>query len=239
MSRTFGRRPDPDPKDHNFLMRRKLTAPGTPLPTRKTWKIDGRSLDQGDTSTCVGHAWKNFLRCEPMRTSKGPSPFDLYRAAVKADPWPENDAEGDLPDGDSGLSSGTSVRAGAEAVTTTGRLKSYLWSFTLQSTIEWVLQFGPVVLGTNWYSSMDDLDAAGIARIPQNARLEGGHAYLLRGVDTKKALALCENSWGEGWGKRGTFYLPFPELERLIHEEGEACTAIEKKLKPDNPPASL
>jgi hypothetical protein len=228
----FGRRFAPDERDRGFLMRRMLAdARALALPTRKTWRIHARALDQGDTGTCVGHAWRNFLRCEPMRTERsGPSAWDIYRSAVLEDPWRSNDDEARLPDAHPGLDFGTTVRAGAEAVTAFGRLKSYVWSFELQPVVEWVLTQGPVVLGTNWYSSFMRPDAGGIVRIVAGARVDGGHAYLLRGVDTRRALARCSNSWGDGWGLSGEFYVPFRDLERLIHEDGEACSAVEKRL---------
>ncbi|HEY8151996.1 MAG TPA: hypothetical protein VIK51_24025 [Vicinamibacteria bacterium] len=148
------------------------------------------------------------------------------------DPWRDNDDEGKLPDADSGMDSGTTIRAGAEAVTGFGRLKSYVWAFALQPAVEWVLTTGPVVLGTNWYSSLSQPDAEGVVRITANARVVGGHAYLWRGVDTRRALALCSNSWGDNWGKSGDFKLPFRDLERLIHEDGEVCSAVEQRLQP-------
>ena len=229
----FGRRFAPDDRDRNFLMRRMLPdARRLALPTRKTWRINSSALHQRDTGTCVGHAWRNFLRCAPLRTEKdGPSAFDIYRSAILKDPWSSNDQGKTLPDYDVGLEFGTTVRAGAEALTEFGRLKSYVWAFSLQPAVEWVLTEGPVVLGTNWYSSFQRPDAEGIVRILPNARTTGGHAYLLRGVDTRRALALCSNSWGDPWGKSGEFLLPFRDLERLIHEDGEACSAVEKRLE--------
>lgn len=231
----LGRRFSPDIRDKHFLMRRRLGKTGVSLPTSKTWRIGGKSLDQKDTSTCVGHAWRNFLRCAPRQTEKGgPSPFDIYRWAVGHDEWSGNDNEAVLPDGDPKLDDGTSIRAGADAVVSSGVLeKSYLWAFSLSSTIEWVLTKGPVVMGTNWYTDMSKPNSKGIIKI--GGIVEGGHAYLLRGVNTKTRLALCENSWGDGWGLNGMFFLPFTDLERLLHEQGEACTAIEQKLVPDNP----
>lgn len=228
----FGRRFAPDLRDRNFLMRRMLPdVRKLALPTRKTWGINRNALNQGNTGTCVGHAWRNFLRCAPIRTAEteAPSAYDIYRSAVLTDPWKDNDNEAKLPDGDSGLDSGTTVRAGAEAVQQFGLLKSYVWAFSLQSGVEWVLSEGPVVLGTNWYSSFRP-DAEGIVRITASASVDGGHAYLWRGVDTRRALALCSNSWGDKWGKSGDFYLPFRDLERLIHEDGEVCSAVQQKL---------
>lgn len=229
----FGRKFAPDERDRQFLVRRRLRAPGAQQPTRKTWKINATALDQGNTGTCVGHAWRNFLRCAPIRTEKsGPSAFDIYREAVIVDTWSQNDDEHDLPDGDAGMDFGTSIRAGAEAVTFSGRLKSYLWAFDLQPAIEWILTEGPMVFGTNWYSSMMRPDAEGIVKITPNATVEGGHGWLVRGIDTKRSLARGTNSWGDEWGKSGEFFIPLRDLERLIHEDGEACSAIEQRLQP-------
>ena len=229
----FGRRYSPDPQDRGFLLRRRLAAPGTPLPTRKTWRIAATALHQGSTGTCVGHAWANFLRCAPLRTVKGaPSPYDIYRKAVTLDEWSENDDETGLPDHDAGLDFGTSVRSGAEAVTSFGRLKTYLWAFTLQPALEFVLTQGPVVLGINWYTSFNNPNAEGVIRIRSNAIVDGGHAILWRGADTKRGLALLSNSWGDTWGKSGECYIPLRDLDRLISlEQGEACTAIEQRLQ--------
>jgi hypothetical protein len=90
---------------------------------------------------------------------------------------------------------------------------------------------GSAVLGVNWYSSFDRPDAQGIVQIKPRAYVEGGHSFLMRGADTKKALAACCNSWSDSWGVSGNFYLPFRDLERLLHEDGECCAAIQKSLK--------
>jgi Papain family cysteine protease len=228
----FGRRYSPDPRDRGYLMRRRLMAAGQPLPSKKVWRIASTALNQGVTGTCVGHAWFNFLRCAPLQTAKKvPTPFEVYRKAVTLDEWQQNDDEASLPDADQGLDFGTSVRAGAEAVTSFGHLKSYLWAFTLQPALEFVLTQGPVVLGINWYTSFNQPDREGIIRISSNARPAGGHAILWRGADTKRGLALLSNSWGDDWGKSGECYVPLRDLDRLISlEQGEACTAVQQKL---------
>jgi C1A family cysteine protease len=38
---------------------------------------------------------------------------------------------------------------------------------------------------------------------------EGGHEVLCLGYDLPKQLALIQNSWGDGWGQRGYFWMPF------------------------------
>lgn len=125
------------------------------------------------------------------------------------------------------------MRAGAKAVTAFGLLKSYLWSFSLQPALEWVLTNGPVVLGLNWYTSLNRPDKEGIVRLTATAKNDGGHAFLWRGANTRRGLALCENSWGDAWGKNGAFWIPLRDLDRLITEDGEACTAIEQKPQPN------
>ena len=220
----LGRRISKDDRDRGYLMTRLLRK--EILPTRKTWKIGAANLDQGDTGTCVGNAWANFLRSAPIQTTATEqTAWQIYDYAIRLDEWTDNDNDTDRQ-------MGTSVRAGAEAVTQMGRLKSYLWAFELQPAVEWVLTMGPCVLGTNWYTSMFRPDAQGIVQIKPRDRVEGGHCYLWRGVDTKRAMAHCVNSWGDGWNPvmSGDFLIPLRDVERLIREDGEVATAVEKKL---------
>ncbi len=224
MDINFGRRPSVDARGKQYLMRRLLPV-GVLLPARKTWAINSTALDQGNTGTCVGHGWANFLRSAPIQSNAGIDQlrWQIYDAAIQLDEWTDNDNDTDRQ-------MGTSVRAGAEAVMAMNRLKSYVWSFELQPTIEWILTMGPVVIGSNWYQSMSKPDAQGFAQIKPKSPIEGGHCYLIRGADTRRALVTCTNSWGDDWGKSGEFYLPFRDLERLIHEDGEVCSAVQKSL---------
>jgi hypothetical protein len=226
MAKGLGRRLAKDDRDKQYLMRRLLPPVGTVLPVSKTWGINSTALDQGETGTCVGHGWANFLRCAPIRSNAGIDSlrWQIYDAAILLDEWPDNDH-------DTERQMGTSVRAGAKAVSNMGRLKSYVWEFDLQPAIEWVLTMGPVVLGTNWYSSMFEPDKDGIVQISPKAYVKAGHCYLWRAANTRKAMALCSNSWSDDWGKSGEFYIPFRDLERLIHEDGECAAAIEQSLR--------
>ncbi len=221
----FGRRQSKDERDKNYLMKRLLAPAGTVLPTSKTWAIASKNLDQGENATCVGNAWTNFLRCAPIQSTADESmALKIYDSAILLDEWTDND-------NDTARQMGTSVRGGAMAVSGMKRLASYLWAFDLQPAVEWVLTKGPVVLGTMWYDSMMKPDSAGIVQIKPRAKQLGGHAYLWRGADTKKALAYCCNSWGDDWGLSGNFAIPFRDLETLIHDDGEACTAVQRSLK--------
>lgn len=234
MRRRFGRLVSLDTRDERYRMRRLLPAAAdVVLPTRRTWRIASRALDQGRTGTCVGHAWRNFLRAAPVRTEHGGlSAYDIYRAAILKDPWTENDAEVAFSDGHPGLAYGTTVRAGAEAVTAAGHLASYVWAWDLPTVVTWVLMEGPVVMGTDWYASFNRPNTEGIITYRPGARPEGGHAWLLRGIDQRRSLALGTNSWGDGWGRSGDFLIPLADLDKLIREGGEACAAIEQRLRP-------
>jgi hypothetical protein len=108
----FGRRFAKDDRDQGYLMRRMLPdARHLTLAVRRTWSINAKALDQGQTGTCVGHAWRNFLRCAPVRWKSPAPPLRHLRSAVLKDTWADNNDEAQLADGDPGLDFGTSVRA--------------------------------------------------------------------------------------------------------------------------------
>jgi len=210
----LGRLYAPDARDDKFLMRSALPRPeaARALPTKKTWAFRTEVLDQGETGSCVGHAWKHFMICAPLCSSakREPSAFALYDEACKLDEFTDNDD-------DIEREIGTTVRAGAEAMKARGLVKQYLWARSLDEVIRWLLLKGPVVMGTDWYTSMFEPDAQGVVRITPTARVAGGHAYLLRKVDLRRGLLWGPQSWGPKEGVNGHFGYPFELLERLIH----------------------
>lgn len=70
-----------------------------------------------------------------------------------------------------------------------------------------------VVIGIKVYSSFESEEVAktGIVPIPdiEKEELLGGHAVLVVGYDDTKEWAIVRNSWGENWGDKGYFYLPY------------------------------
>lgn len=218
MKHGLGRIYKPDTRDRLYPM--SLLMPDEVIPTQHTWPFRGTVLDQGQTGTCVGNGWEHFLHTAPIQTKETESDaVAIYQAARTIDSEDPND-----------LQSGSTVRAGAKALVGRTQLASYLWSWNMSETAKWVLTRGPVVLGTNWYDSMFDPDPQGLVKIPRTATLAGGHCYLLRGVDTSRGIASCLNSWGPAWGLKGHFSISFSDLERLIHEDGEVCAAIQQKV---------
>lgn len=73
----------------------------------------------------------------------------------------------------------------------------------------------PVVCGFMVYESMDTAKVAksGIVPMPKKSEYAlGGHAVLIVGYSDSTKRFLCRNSWGEGWGLKGYFWMPYAYL---------------------------
>lgn len=219
----FGRIEALDHRDRDHPMRAAVPL-RAPLPEYKYWAT-GELLDQGSTGTCVGHGWAGWLMASPTRTKNGPSPFTIYRECLAVDEWPSNDAEATLPD--SQLQFGTSVRAGAKALTNRGHIEEYVWGFDLDTVKRYVLLRGPVVMGSDWFSGFMTPDSKGFVQL--TGAVVGGHCYLVNGYSKRLRAFRGLNSWGD-WGQRGRFWLPEAVMAALMEAGAEAASAIEKKI---------
>jgi C1A family cysteine protease len=90
----------------------------------------------------------------------------------------------------------------------------------------------PFVFGFSVYSSFMTKKVAktGIARMPYFwEHCLGGHAVKAVGYDDKAKMILVKNSWGEGWGIKGYFWLPYPYVEsRNLSDDFWAITKQEE-----------
>jgi hypothetical protein len=212
----FGRRFAPDERDRPYALATLVAQ--APEPTRRWryWNANGWWGDQGGAPHCVGYAWAHWLEDGPV-THRGPAPVAdparLYRMAQCIDEWPGEDY------------AGTSVRAGAKVLHAEGFIEAYLWAFDAATVIDALLTVGPVVVGTDWYGGMSDPEPDG--RLRPDGPLQGGHAYLLDGVNLDTGRVRVKNSWGRDWGRRGFGWLDLDDLDRLIAAQGEACLAVE------------
>ena len=214
----LGRYHIPDERDKKFLIEDKLSLPKTIIKS-KYWDANGWWGNQGNTSQCVGYAWAHWIEDGPIGHDGVPPivhPTLIYREAQKVDEW-----VGEKYDG-------TSVRGAAKYLKTTNRISSYLWTYDINVLINTVLTQGPVVVGTNWYTSMFTPDKNGVIRVL--GRVAGGHAYVINGIDRNTNLFRIKNSWGKTWGKSGHAFISFTDMARLIREKGEVCLAIENKF---------
>jgi len=216
----YGRVEEPDERDKQFPMRLGLPRIW-PKIQRRRWSI-GPILNQGRTDSCVGHAVKAFMMATPVRSfaDQPPSAMDIYNQARRLDDDPTNDTR----------DTGTSVRAGIQAIQQSGHIKSYLWAQSLDDIVMWVLTRGTVVIGTSWYEAMDYPDPQGY--ISPDGRLVGGHCTLVYGVDRAISTFLVQNSWGAGWGQQGSYRIRYDVLDNLLRNGGEACTATERLVLP-------
>lgn len=223
----LGRLVSIDFRDRNHPM--SATLPRTSsdvVPVYKYWKA-GAILDQGTTSQCVAYAGEQFLVSGPITNKFYKTPTELYNECQLVDEW----------DGEN--YNGTSVRALFKVLQSKGYIKEYSWAFNINEVVQHLLLKGPVILGTDWYTSMFNPDPeTGFIGVFASSGLAGGHAYMVSGCNTNK---LCPdgsrgairitNSWGMDWGIDGRAWLSFKDADRLIQNWGEACTSTELKFK--------
>lgn len=225
----LGRLPAPDPRDTNHPLRAALgPVVAEPLEGYRYYWDGGMWGNQGQLPQCVGYSWGHWVEDSPTTHSAAGwyvDPAHIYNAAQQVDEWPGTNYDG------------TSVRAGAKVLASEGVVGEYLWATDIDTLARWVRYHGPVVMGTNWYDSMFDLepakDALGDTRqmltIPPGAAIAGGHAWVVNGVNVERRTFRMKNSWGRDWGVEGRATLTWATLERLLHEDGEACTALEAR----------
>jgi hypothetical protein len=207
----WGRRHAIDSRDAKHPMRERLPAE---IVVASRFYRTGPVLDQGETPKCVGYAWDQFLKSEPLMSTHGPYADEIYHDAQQVDEWP-----GDLYDG-------TSVRAGAKVLLAETRLTRYVWAANALDVRDWLITTGTVVMGTGWRNQMFYPDTSGLLKLA--GPVVGGHAYLLCGYDAKRNWFQMINSWG-AWGLQdtGIAFITFSDLDRLIRAQGEACAAVE------------
>ncbi len=210
-----------DPRDANFRMRQKL---GIIQPTvnRRFWAT-GPVLDQGQTQHCVAFAGTQFLVSYPVVNAPYKTTGELYRLCQMNDEWA----------GEEPSYYGTSTRALMKVFKAAGLITSYLWAYDADTIRRWLLMVAPVIIGTNWYSGMDNADSHGF--IHARGIPTGGHETMLRGWDDTVrcprhgiyGAARLINSWSESWAQQGKAWVCKRDLDALIKNQGEAVTVFE------------
>ena len=182
-------------------------------------------LDQGDVGSCTGNAETGALGTDPLFGSLPPErqgelneslALSLYSAAENID------GDGPYPPNDNG-STGLSV---CKAAQNAGWISGYTHCLSLNDVLDAISAGHAVILGTNWYDSMDSPDSSGQVTISPGAQVRGGHEYLARGIDTANQLVLLDNSWGTGWGQNGSFAYSWDTLTRLLSEQGDGTVSV-------------
>ncbi|WP_426561232.1 hypothetical protein ACPPVT_13975 [Angustibacter sp. McL0619] len=184
-------------------------------------------LDQGSLGSCTGNALTGALASDPLYAGL-PSGTELdeakaveiYSAATKVDPY-----DGDYPPTDTG-SDGLSV---AKVATTLGLISGYRHAFSLDDALD-ALQDGPVITGVNWFAGFDNPDGDGNVSI--SGAIRGGHEIVVDQYDADHGRIGLTNSWGEGWGLDGRFFMSTATWGKLLEQDGDATILV-----PANAPA--
>ena len=182
-------------------------------------------LDQGNIGSCTGNAEAGALGTDPLYETLSPGRQTrltealaqaLYSAAEDIDgdgPYPPND------NGSTGLSVCKAAQDG-------GWISGYVHCLSVADVLDALSSGHAVILGTNWYDSMDNPDPSGLVTISPGAQVRGGHEYLARGIDVADRLVHLDNSWGTGWGSEGSFSYSWDTLQRLLAEEGDGTVSV-------------
>jgi len=218
----LGRIPEFDEASKGYRIRALLSD--VPLVNR-VWDLD-RFLNQWETPECVGYGLTHEILSTPV-VPVDPYLIDsayatmIYNRAQKVDEWPGEDYEG------------TSVLAGAKVLLSLGWYSEYRWGFGLQDALDTLSQWGPVVIGVNWYDGMDDTDSAGM--IHATGSIRGGHAILVRAINVEAETVMVHNSWGADWGWGGVAWMSWSDLGKLLAEDGECLVPIIRTVPGDGP----
>lgn len=207
-----------DERSRNFPVREVLAEPAY---RSASWDV-GEWLDQGTEGACVGFAWTHELIAIPIPIGGLDNQWAreiIYWEAQRIDPWPGGAYPGASP-----FYEGTSVLAGVKVCANLGFINEYRWAFGLDDVRLTLGNFGPLVLGLNWYEGMFDTDQSGF--ITPTGRNAGGHAILAVSVNEEERWVRLHNSWGKSWGIDGTCRIRFDDLDRLLREQGEACVPV-------------
>jgi hypothetical protein len=223
----LGRTLEHDPRSRNYAFARRTVA----KPVNRLW-ASGPVLDQGEIGSCEGNTGAEWLNSAlnagnraafnaKLKRTKGrylaePDAVSLYSVATHVD---DDGIDTVYPPDDTG----TSAVGIAKAMKAAGAITGYQWTFGWDHFLA-AIDVGPVMLGTNWYSGMFDVNKQGYVEI--SGDLAGGHAYLGKGIDYKNERVRCRNHWTKQWGLAGEFYLSFKTLQRLLNEQGDVLIPV-------------
>jgi len=94
----------------------------------------------------------------------------------------------------------------------------YMRITTLDEMLNCLADGYPFVFGITIYESFntDAVRDSGIVNMPgPSERVLGGHAVMAVGYDKTAKRFIVRNSWGDWWGQKGYFTIPFEYLEQL------------------------
>ena len=183
----------------------------------RIWDRPTKPFNQGELGSCTGNGAVGVICSKPYRHT-GLRYTEALARKIYALSTTLDTVDGVWPPQDNG----STVLGAMKALRALGLTKGYHWCFGLNDVLKTLSTLGPVEVGLNWYAGFDKPDASGLAKL--SGAIRGGHAFELIGVDAEKKLVWAVNSWGSDWGLKGRFAFSWKDLDRLLHEDGEAST---------------
>ena len=190
--------------------------------------------NQGDIGSCTGNASLGCIGTGGFYDTVRALPIDWTEAgavSVYTDATVIDGIPGTYPAQDTG-STGIAV---AKVLKSRGYISGYQHTFSFNDLLA-ALQDRPVIVGVGWYNNFFYPDSNGVITIGNADYVAGGHEFILDEIDVERQLIGATNSWGEEWGLRGRFYIPFAVMQRLLKEQGD-CTVFVPLTQPAPEPA--
>jgi hypothetical protein len=220
-----------DPRDRQFEISTRpelLLPPEAPLPNF-LMHLPPPVMDQGNTSSCVAHAFTAKMLGQPTPWYPSPStgrkaarmiplpPIDYYNLIQRYDEWPGTEPS----------YFGTSVRAAFRVALYLGMITGYHSISSVNLMLRWLgsRKGSGVVMGTDWKSGMWDPDPEGY--LGYDGQIVGGHAWFIYGFSMRRQAFRMQNSWGSGWGQKGRAWVRFATMERMLADEADCYAAPE------------
>lgn len=176
--------------------------PPPPPPDSKVWELNTGVLDQEDTPHCGGFGGCQWSNVAPVENTYQNSDGHALYYEIK------------VLEGDPGAENGVYSEDVPKALKARKRLNSYAFAKNVDEIKTWLLTKGPVMMGTDWTYDMFDTDSNGFVSVTGSTA--GGHFWVLRGYVSDGDYFEAVNSWGESWGKKGTFKLHPKGLATLL-----------------------
>jgi hypothetical protein len=78
-----------------------------------------------------------------------------------------------------------------------------------------------VSIGTPWFDAWMSIGSTGVLpKVTTSSSVAGGHETFLFGYDQTTNQFFGQNSWGTGWGKAGTYLMPFAVFDGVFNSLG-------------------